>query len=109
MQHHKPILYTREATCDSYFNISNNLDICISFFMSGKLQSSYKLGYCSASPESSERAQRHTFCFPSDHGIPLCIVVINNLNQKVRGLGGGLKSMHSDLEEGLIDRTVVVS
>ena len=49
MQHHKPILYTREATCDSYFNISNNLDICISFFMSGKLQSSYKLGYCSAS------------------------------------------------------------
>ena len=29
MQHHKPILYTREATCDSYFNISNNLDIYV--------------------------------------------------------------------------------
>ena len=47
---HEPIRYTKEATCEyTYFNIRKKSDICVSYHMSGKLQSSYEPGYRSGS------------------------------------------------------------
>ena len=49
---HKSIQYTRDATCETNFNIHNCSDIGVWYFMSGKLPSFYELGLPSGSVPS---------------------------------------------------------